>query len=1048
MGVHQLWNVVGPTARPVRLEALSRKKLAVDASIWIYQFLKAVRDKEGRAFASSHIVGFFKRICKLLFFGIEPVFVFDGGAPILKRKTIAKRRERREGKRETVEQAAKRLLATQLQNKADSLTSKRKTKKDDTAFESYLEDNDYLNPAPKSSKAKSEEPKSFRKEDEYHLQQLDAFEYSAEDKRMMINFHAHQEAADIEELIDSIDLDSIDPSSEEFLALPLAVQYIILSHLRLRSRLRMGYTKNQLNTLFPNGMDFSKFQIQQVQKRNYFTQKLMNVSGMDATNPEQITRRIAGDVDKSYSLQKNDQGWTLALAKDGTSASNPIQLDDYGNVIKSEQASTIKQEEEEEDEEFPEDGWDEVPLDKVNNLPLLLKPQEDLPRKSFMDPSIHGGQSAFTHEDRYTKDLEQQSKTESVESDDDEYNQALVQSLYEMAKKNKQTKVKETPVISQGDLDLKKAIEESKDDYFALRNKERELMFKGNSTDENMILIDKPVAETEKPEKDLPEIKFGKSFLFKSNNKPSEQTEVLQKNMTLEKNNSKEELLEEVRKERKEQREPEYIVASPVSSDEDIDLEQGTKQKAQPLPSWFDNKVDQVSNQIPFNEDRVVTPNDDERAGLVPFREIESMESEGNIASEAIEAEVIDLESPAQNEDKPEKERESMPADVAKAMENTPNNQLASQSEKVEEIDEPIEKNSKPANSENKLLDYYFSESEEERLADQMMEEEDQHEQFANDLQKKYGYTTTNSTAPIYDAKMKEQHRKDQRDSDEVTQGMIDDIQDMLTRFGIPYITAPMEAEAQCAELLKLKLVDGIITDDSDCFLFGGERIYKNMFNEKQYVECYFLEEIQRDLGLTRNKMIEIALLVGSDYTEGIKGIGIVTAMEILSEFDPQKEGNSIPKNILGSGSLINFRNWWIDYQNGVPAPSNESEVRTKLKRKFKGKLFLDLGFPDPQVFEGYLRPEVDSDDTKFQWGTPDLDQLRRFLMATVGWDQKRVDEVLVPVIRDMNKKKQTTLGEFFPTEMLQKRRNLTMGKRLKSATDKLTKNSKKQKKG
>lgn len=44
MGVNSLWDILGPSARPVRLEALSRKKLAVDASIWIYQFLKAVRD--------------------------------------------------------------------------------------------------------------------------------------------------------------------------------------------------------------------------------------------------------------------------------------------------------------------------------------------------------------------------------------------------------------------------------------------------------------------------------------------------------------------------------------------------------------------------------------------------------------------------------------------------------------------------------------------------------------------------------------------------------------------------------------------------------------------------------------------------------------------------------------------------------------------------------------------------------------------------------------------------------------------------------------------
>jgi DNA excision repair protein ERCC-5 len=32
--------------------------------------------------------------------------------------------------------------------------------------------------------------------------------------------------------------------------------------------------------------------------------------------------------------------------------------------------------------------------------------------------------------------------------------------------------------------------------------------------------------------------------------------------------------------------------------------------------------------------------------------------------------------------------------------------------------------------------------------------------------------------------------------------------------------------------------------------------------------------------------MIIFALLLGSDYTEGIKGIGIVNAMEILKVFD------------------------------------------------------------------------------------------------------------------------------------------------------------------
>ena len=44
-------------------------------------------------------------------------------------------------------------------------------------------------------------------------------------------------------------------------------------------------------------------------------------------------------------------------------------------------------------------------------------------------------------------------------------------------------------------------------------------------------------------------------------------------------------------------------------------------------------------------------------------------------------------------------------------------------------------------------------------------------------------------------------------------------------------------------------------------------------------------DSIQTQLGLTREKLINLALLCGSDYTEGIQGVGPVTAMEILLEF-------------------------------------------------------------------------------------------------------------------------------------------------------------------
>jgi hypothetical protein len=74
----------------VRLETIEGKALAIDSSIWIYQFQATMRDKDGRALVNAHVLGFFRRICKLLFYGIRPVFVFDGGAPALKKNTIVR----------------------------------------------------------------------------------------------------------------------------------------------------------------------------------------------------------------------------------------------------------------------------------------------------------------------------------------------------------------------------------------------------------------------------------------------------------------------------------------------------------------------------------------------------------------------------------------------------------------------------------------------------------------------------------------------------------------------------------------------------------------------------------------------------------------------------------------------------------------------------------------------------------------------------------------------------------------------------------------------
>jgi DNA excision repair protein ERCC-5 len=105
-----------------------------------------------------------------------------------------------------------------------------------------------------------------------------------------------------------------------------------------------------------------------------------------------------------------------------------------------------------------------------------------------------------------------------------------------------------------------------------------------------------------------------------------------------------------------------------------------------------------------------------------------------------------------------------------------------------------------------------------------------------------------------------------------------------LKILGIPFVVAPSEAEAQCAALEQMGIVDGIITEDSDVFLFGGKNIFRGVFQNN--IRYYSASKIQQSLKMNREKMIIFAMLLGSDYTRGAKGIGLVNAMEIVKVFN------------------------------------------------------------------------------------------------------------------------------------------------------------------
>ncbi|KAI8355472.1 hypothetical protein B0O80DRAFT_449357 [Mortierella sp. GBAus27b] len=299
---------------------------------------------------------------------------------------------------------------------------------------------------------------------------------------------------------------------------------------------------------------------------------------------------------------------------------------------------------------------------------------------------------------------------------------------------------------------------------------------------------------------------------------------------------------------------------------------------------------------------------------------------------------------------------------------------------------------------------------------------------------------------------LQDQHRKHQRDADDLTESMVADTKILLRLFGIPYLVAPMEAEAQCADLQQRGVVDGILTEDSDVFLFGGGRVFKNMFKEEKYVECYLMSDIERDLGVGRDRLVALAYLLGSDYTTGIKGVGLITAMEIIKLF---------PK-------LDNFARWWRGEQEKASGEKNTEgtadtdsksgltdleldsidEVALEKLAKQCKKVHVPSTFPDPHVADAYIHPMVDDDPAEFQWGIPDLDGLRDFLRKALSWDRGEVDQVLLPIIRQMSSQQvstQTTLDTFFDstagmgTFQSPVRKNLHKSARLRKAVDGLT---------
>jgi DNA excision repair protein ERCC-5 len=1103
-------------------------------------------------------VGFFRRICKLLFFGIQPVFVFDGGAPVLKRQTVLGRKKRREGRLEDAARTAGRLLVVQMKKRGEEEEERRKreSQKAKEGKKAIVGEEDetlpnegemvYVGELGMSAQERTATRK-FHKKDAYHLPELtNGIEGMGQpnDPRIMSAEELDEYARQFNngEDVNLYDFSKIDFNSEFFMSLPAGDRYNILNAARLRSRLRMGLSKQQLEDMFPDRMAFSRFQIERVRERNELTQRLMNLNGMNDDIVGVGGGRIAGESGREYVLVKNDGvegGWALGVVSTDKMVGKrekPIDVDAFHQKDKENQEP---EESEDEFEDVPVEGLNRLPNPKFDNQNLTyedFQAQEIANQRRQIYASRNGESSKRLQEsslepdslfvnndvkfgerdavDADAEDLEQaitmslQNDLYGDEMDEEEHlNRAIALSLQKNHHQEPQPeededfedvmmpvyeqqavadpkpiantiantpgrmvahiinnranatvpRIRAASVSSNSDMDLQSALSKARKQKASRKNRQptsiapdtrhqfegplpfEKLDFRtsifgkrgtelnqdlGNdSEDDNVEDMEggfekEDVEEKSKP---LPPWLVGNQDVIEQ----VQEQRRLDRELNAE---DRERALEEERAWRKKN--------APIevdSSDNESDVE--ILDAIPPPTETMDDlakdigAVPRVSN---FSEDRYPTPQveplpspEEEIHEDPESEEVEWSESDhGDVAtrsakvadpvgrendgpsfqSRSTSTEFEDVEVSARDgaeQITPVKNRQRQFEDVEK--------EAAGASLTSDRFPEMSASAGISTAHQNDLVgdsDFdEFSDPDDEELLAQLAMEAEEHARFASTLNNK----SEKENQESYERELKalrSQQQKDRRDADEVTHIMITECQALLRLFGLPYITAPMEAEAQCAELVRLGLVDGIVTDDSDIFLFGGTRVYKNMFNSNKFVECYLSSDLEKELSLSRDQLISIAHLLGSDYTEGLPGIGPVTALEIISEF-PSQHG------------LEEFKEWWSSAQLSIHSLSTEkSKFRKKFLRSQGTKLFLPPTFPSPAVTEAYLKPEVDSNPEPFQWGVPDLDRLRDFLMATIGWSQERTDEVLVPVIRDMNRREtegtQSNITRFF----------------------------------
>ncbi len=127
---------------------------------------------------------------------------------------------------------------------------------------------------------------------------------------------------------------------------------------------------------------------------------------------------------------------------------------------------------------------------------------------------------------------------------------------------------------------------------------------------------------------------------------------------------------------------------------------------------------------------------------------------------------------------------------------------------------------------------------------------------------------------------------------------MVKESKELLQAMGIAVVQAPSEGEAQAAHLVRKGQAYASVSQDMDSLLFGSPRLVRNLnitgkrkvpgkpYYKEVHPELIELEEVLNTLKISREELIIMGILIGTDYNpEGVKGIGPKKALQLVKTY-------------------------------------------------------------------------------------------------------------------------------------------------------------------